>query len=44
VLFVTDASGSTVLVAHLTNLASFRRDGTIASDIELKKDWLQIDP
>ena len=41
-LWVKDTSGATVLFAHLTNLASFRLDGTIATDEELRRDWLRI--
>lgn len=43
VLFVTDDSGASVLAVNLTNLANWRLDGTIASDGELKRDWLQIE-
>ena len=42
-LWVTDASGATVLMVHLTNLASWRLDGTIANDQQLQRDWLQIE-
>ena len=41
-LWVTDSTGATVLMAHLTNLASWCLDGTIRSDEELRRDWLQI--
>lgn len=41
-LWITDASGATVLMVHLTNLASWRLNGTIANDEELQHDWLQI--
>ncbi len=42
-LFVTNRGGASVLMAHLTNLASWRLDGTITSDEELQRDWLQIE-
>ena len=42
-LWVTDNTGATVLMAHLTNLANWRLDGTIASEEELRRDWLQIE-
>jgi hypothetical protein len=41
-LWVTDTTGAMVLMAHLTNLASWRLDGTIATDEELRSDWLHI--
>jgi hypothetical protein len=43
VLWVRSHSGAIPLVANLTNLASWRLDGTIASDAELKREWLQIE-
>lgn len=39
-IFVINTDGSSALMVHLTNLANWRSDGTIASDEELKKDWL----
>jgi len=42
-LWVTDDTGTTVLMANLTNLASWRRDGTITSEGELKREWLRIE-
>ncbi len=42
-LWVTDTSGATVLMVHLTNLADWRLDGTISTDEELQRDWLRID-
>ena len=44
VIFVKTATGTTPLMVVLTNLAKCRADGTIASDEELKRKWLQIDP
>lgn len=41
-LWVKDAAGAMVLMTHLTNLAAWRLDGTIASDEELRRDWLRI--
>jgi hypothetical protein len=41
-LWVTDGSGAIVVMAHLTNLARWRIDGTIAGDAELK-DWLMLE-
>ena len=42
VLWVQDHSGTSVLLASLTSLANWLADGTIASESELKRDWLQI--
>jgi hypothetical protein len=42
VIFVKASDGTMPLCANLTNLAAWRADGTISSDEELKKDWLQI--
>ena len=44
VIFVKTATGTTPLMVVLTNLAQCRADGTIASDEELKRTWLQIEP
>jgi hypothetical protein len=41
-LWVPDTFGATVLMVHLTNLASWRLDDTIANDEQLQRDWLQI--
>ncbi len=41
-LWVKDSIGAMVLMAHLTNLANWRLDGTIATDEDLRRDWLQI--
>ena len=41
-LWVTDTSGTIVLLVNLTNLANWRLDGTISTDQELRRDWLRI--
>ena len=41
-LWVTDSTGATVLMVHLTNLANWRLDGTVCTDEELRRDWLEI--
>ena len=40
-IFVKASNGTSPLMANLTNLAAWRLDGTIPSDEELKRDWLQ---
>jgi hypothetical protein len=30
------------LMANLSNLAAWRANGTISSDVELKRDWLRL--
>jgi len=42
-LWVTDDTGGAVLFVHLTNLAEWLSDGTIANDDELRRDWLLIE-
>ena len=42
VIAVTNAAGATAVVVNLTNLAEWCACGTITSDEELKRDWLQI--
>jgi hypothetical protein len=42
VIFVTSIDGTETVVANLTNLATFRADGSIPSDDELKRKWLQL--
>ena len=42
-LWVRDRSGAIVLMVHLTNLGEWRLDGTITTDQELRRDWLQIE-
>jgi len=39
-IFVKAADGSFPIMVHLTNLAEWRSNGTIASDEDLKKNWL----
>lgn len=41
VIWVKDEDGSTPLMADLTNLATWLADGTIATEEELLRDWLQ---
>ena len=42
VIFVSSPNGEEAVVANLTNLAAFRADGTISSDEELRREWLQL--
>ncbi len=42
VLFVKVPVGTSPLMANLTNLAAWRADGTIASDEELRNQWLRL--
>ena len=41
-LGVTDGTGTKVLMANLTNLATLRVDGIIKNDEVLKRDWLRM--
>ncbi len=41
VIWVKDEDGSMPLMADLTNLATWLADGTIATEEELLRDWLQ---
>ena len=41
-IFVRASNGTSRFMANLTNLAAWRADGTISSDEELKRDWLQL--
>jgi len=41
-IFVKATDGTSPMVANLTNLATWRSDGTIRSDEELKRDWLRL--
>ena len=41
-LGVTDGTGTKVLMANLTNLATMRVDGIIKNDEVLKRDWLRM--
>lgn len=42
VIFVKGPEGTSLVMAHLTNLAAWRADGTISTDEELKKKWLRL--
>jgi hypothetical protein len=42
VLFVKSLDGTSPLMANLTNLATWRANGTISSDEELRKQWLRL--
>ena len=41
-IFVKASDGTSPVMANLTNLASWRADGTIRSDEELKREWLRL--
>ena len=41
-VFVKALDGSSPLMANLTNLATWRANGTISSDEELRKQWLRL--
>ena len=41
-ILVKASEGKSRVIANLTNLAAWRADGTIASDEELKKEWLRL--
>jgi len=43
VIWVRDEDGSIPLMANLTNLAAWLTDGTIATEEELLRDWLQVE-
>ena len=42
VIFVKGPKASMPLMANLTNLATWRADGTIATEEELLRDWLRV--
>ena len=42
IILATTFDGTGSLMANLTHLAAFRADGTISSDDELKRTWLQL--
>jgi len=42
IIFVKLSDGSSKLMVNLTNLAVWRADGSIASDEDLKRNWLQL--
>jgi hypothetical protein len=41
-ILVKASNGTSPLMANLTNLATWRADGTISSDEELRSFWLQL--
>ena len=41
-IFVKLSDGNSKLMANLTNLAVWRADSSIASDEDLRKNWLQL--
>lgn len=41
-MFVKALDGISPLMANLTNLATWRANGTISSDEELRKQWLRL--
>jgi len=41
-VFVKALDGTSPLMANLTNLATWRANGTISSDEEVRKQWLQL--
>jgi hypothetical protein len=41
-IFVKVSDGTSPLMANLTNLATWRADGTISSDEDLKRNWLRL--
>ena len=42
VIFVKASDGSSPMMANLSNLATWRANGTISSDEELKTKWLRL--
>jgi hypothetical protein len=43
VLLVKSRDGSRTFMVNLRNVAAWRVDGTIASDEDLRRDWLRIE-
>ncbi len=41
-VFVKAVDGTSPLMANLTNLVTWRANGTISSDEELRKQWLRL--
>jgi hypothetical protein len=41
-ILVKASNGTSPVMANLTNLATWRADGTISSDEELRSFWLQL--
>ena len=42
IIFAKRPDGTSQIMANLTNLSAWRADGTIATDEELRKEWLRI--
>jgi|HubBroStandDraft_6_1064221.scaffolds.fasta_scaffold57236_2 hypothetical protein len=42
IIFVRLSNGMSALMANLSNLATWRADGTISSDEELRTKWLRL--
>jgi hypothetical protein len=42
VIMVKASDGTSHMMANLSNLATWRADGTISSDDELKSKWLRL--
>jgi hypothetical protein len=42
VIFVKNADGTSPLMANLSNLSTWRENGTIATDEELRSFWLHL--
>jgi hypothetical protein len=43
VILVKASDGTSPLMANLSNLATWRANGTISSDDDLKSEWLRLD-
>ena len=43
VILIKDKWGESVMMADLTNVSTWRADGSIASDEEMKMTWLSIE-
>ena len=43
VILIKASDGTSRLMANLSNLATLRANGTISSDTELRREWLQLD-
>jgi hypothetical protein len=41
-IFVKTSKGASQIMTNLANPAAWRSDGTIASDDELRQDWLRL--
>jgi hypothetical protein len=40
VLFVKSVGGKSIMMVNISNLAAWRADGSIASELDLERDWL----